>query len=809
MNWIKGSRTGLALGMALAFRGMVWGAEAAPAQGPVCSELEFGGRAMSVTGSREKFHEYRDVSFFFNELELGVQPSGSPYFLDVDVRNATRGDQSYRVSGGSYGTFRAAASFERLPHNFNKGPFILSGFGTRNLGIDGGIQGALQAGEQTRAERGGDPTTDATGEDAFQQAVIRSLISTAEPSTFKLTRDRAAFAADLNLGSDAKTWVKVTDERREGARLIGAGTYERYAIGATALTHTKDLFFVSGQELAEPIDYQTTSINAGVGMYKKAWSADLEYTFTEFKDNLDALIWANPFRNTDATATSAAGAAAVAGDNGFNRGRFTRGRMGLPPSNQSHEAAASGSVELPLNGRLTGSVGMGLTTQNTALLSYTLNSAIAGVAGGPTNVTEVAALPTPNFRGEVRTLNQSWKLTMKPLEGLGTALKYRYYDYDNRSDQIVFPGYVAFGEAYWRAVRNDPGAPVSNSRPSYTRQSSELSADYELVKGLTVSGEGFWDLWDYRDLRLDKTNELGVGTGLAWHLGHAAKLHGSWRWSHRTAKDYVYGAQAANPEAIGLANYNWADRIRHRGNLRLEVAATDDLSLGAGGQILNDAFGAAERFGLKSQQTAGANFDLTYEPSEALTVSLDYGRERIRSRMQNGAKDNAFNSASALDDTFNGDSFNPLNYWNSTITEDIDTVGLEATFRPVEKVELNGGYSLSYSRMRFGVTNPNAAQAVATFGRDAKLENGIAQDWPDVVSRTHELRAGGSYQLLENLRLGLNYLFEKYRLNDFTNTGTYLAGLSSTENTTRFVFTGANQFDYTAHVVGTSLNWRF
>ena len=80
MNWKMAGRTAMALGLAFAFRGLVLGAEAAPAQGPVCSELEFGGRARSVEGSREKFHEYRDVSMFFNELQLGVQPSDSPYF---------------------------------------------------------------------------------------------------------------------------------------------------------------------------------------------------------------------------------------------------------------------------------------------------------------------------------------------------------------------------------------------------------------------------------------------------------------------------------------------------------------------------------------------------------------------------------------------------------------------------------------------------------------------------------------------------------------------------------------------------------
>jgi len=54
----------------------------------------------------------------------------------------------------------------------------------------------------------------------------------------------------------------------------------------------------------------------------------------------------------------------------------------------------------------------------------------------------------------------------------------------------------------------------------------------------------------------------------------------------------------------------------------------------------------------------------------------------------------------------------------------------------------------------------------------------------------------------------LNYLFEDYSLDDFANAAAYLAGASA-ENSTRYVFTRANQFDYTAHVIGTYVAWRF
>jgi hypothetical protein len=48
--------------------------------------------------------------------------------------------------------------------------------------------------------------------------------------------------------------------------VITAGTYERFNQGANGLPHTADLFLVSGADLAEPIDYRTTTLSVGAGI---------------------------------------------------------------------------------------------------------------------------------------------------------------------------------------------------------------------------------------------------------------------------------------------------------------------------------------------------------------------------------------------------------------------------------------------------------------------------------------------------------------------------------------------------------------
>ena len=767
-----------------------------------------GGFNAVTAGSEEKFQEYRQLSdgFLFYDLQY-MESLSLPYFLNLKLKGGAGANGSYKGEGGEYGKWDIGFSYDRLTHNFNKGALLLSGAGNERLTVDSSLQASLQPFEQTRQERGGVALTDTTGEDAQQQAIIRNTLAATDPTTFKLERRNAALALGYNIKPDIKAWVNVKNEWREGSRLIGAGTYERYAQGATGIAHTEDQFVATGMELAEPIDYLTKTFKAGAGVYKKNWLADLEYTLTDFNNNDLSLLWDNPFRNTDLGAKSATGA----NNNAYDRGRFVNGQLSLAPSNRTHDISASGSAELPYNSRFTGNISYGQTSQNVLLLPYTLNSGIAGIGGAPANVTDVAALPTDRFNGEIKTITQSYALTTKFTDALSASLKYRYYDYANKSDSILFAGYAAYGESYWRTVKNDKNAAVRNDTASYTRKTTRLGVDYELSHPLSVDAEAFLDSYDHKDQRIAATNESGAGAGFVYKTGHSVAFKGGHKYAHRRVNGYKTGATAANPEAVGLANFNWAERIRNRTDLRADVAAASNLSLGAAGQYQSDTYGAGKRFGFKSQKNLVGSLDAAYEPSEKVSLTASYSRESRKGRTDNGAKDDGFNAAGTLDDAYTADNFNPFNYWTTDITEDVDTIGFDAVLRPVQdKVDVNLGYSYSESSMKLDTSNQNAAAAVAAgYANGTKLANGAANNpWPTVLNRLHELRAGCSYKVKKDLKVGLNYLFAWYKNKDFANTGAYLAGLT-TENTTKFVMTGATRNSYEAHALSAYMAYKF
>lgn len=789
----------------------------------VNGEINTGIQQTLVDGANEKLNEYRDLrnGFLVNDFRLKVDGATSPYFLDVKIKNPVQDNEFYQIRGGLHGKYSFGFTQDNTPHNFSSGRFLLNDAGGGRFAIGDVIQQQLQANEVLRSQRlnnlgvtstaGGALINPADAQNQAQDAgmtgIVNNLYGSANTIKFGLKREKTGYAFDYRITEDTKAWAKVSNEKRTGARRISQGTYERYNNGTTTTTagvgnrgHLVDFFLVAGVELPETIDYRTTTLNVGTGVYKKNWLADVEYTFINFDNKVRSLVWDNPFRLTSAQATNANNSAG----NPFNRGRSALGQISLTPDSQSHDISVSGSVDLPLHSRLSGTVSYGWITQNQTFDPYTLNSAVIAnsVAGTPSAAG--LALPQNSLNGEVATLFQSYQLTSKPVEPLTVTAKYRYYNYDNKSDNITFPGYSAFGDSFWRTEKNDVSggqdALVRNEALSFNRQNAELAVDYHLLKPLTVIAEGFWEGWDREQLRIDGTTELGVGGGFIFKPVRAASLRGNYRYARRTVDGYKTGNTKENPEAVGLANYDWAERVRHKANLRFQALPTEAIAVSLSGSYRNDEFGGDNRFGLKKNENVIGGVDVTYTASDALSFYANYAKEYRKAAMQSAAKDDAFdNPATAFNETTLG-NFNPENFWNSGTTERVDTIGVGATVQIVpEKLTLNASYTYSNSTMEISTVNPNGA---------VKLQNAAAQAWPTVRNRLHEVRSDIGYSFTKNLKTGVTYLYELYSLDDYANTAAYMAG-STFENSTKYLFTGANNFSYDAHVVGAYVKYRF
>ncbi|MBI5548331.1 MAG: MtrB/PioB family outer membrane beta-barrel protein [Deltaproteobacteria bacterium] len=770
-------------------------------------ELAGGAQLKDVSGSEEKFEEYRDVpkGFVLDLLRLTLERPQSADYLDLEAIHVLRDDASYRIQAGRHGKLRIGFGYDLTPHNFSRGVLLWGGFGTERLQIADVVQSQLQANEQTQAERGPpatDPNQDTTGEDAIQQSIVRGLYQGGQEVVFGLRRERTGASVEYRPMPEMAVRVGVVNENRRGARVLGTGTYERWNVG-TGLAHTLDRFLVAGSDLAEPLNYQTVAVTVGVGIQKKRWLADLEYSFTDFSNSNDALLWDNPFRITDAQSAGPG--------NNFDRGRFAVGQIALVPDSHAHEIAATAAVDLPWHGRLGGSLSFGFMTQNEAFLPYTRNTAIvaSNVEGTPSAAS--LALPARDLDGQVWTRSGTLSLALHPLERLGINARYRYYKYDGRSREVTFPGYAAFGESFWRTVKNDRNAPVQNEVFDFTRQDAELAVDVRILRPLSAFVEAAWEGTSMSGLRIEDMDELSIGGGMLFRPGRSATVKASYRYLDRVTDPYLQGRTAENPEATGLINFNWAERRRHQADARLQLTPAKLISLGALVRAADEEYsGNSEgttvadvfRFGRTDRRSFVAGADLTLIPSERLSAFVSYAWEYSEERMANASKDD---SAKAEAGSLGiADDYPAENYWNSNIFERVNTVGVGTTIQLLpDRLVLDAHYNFSYSDMDVETLNPNGVSSLT-------LANAVANDWPTLRNRLHQVVVDLHFRVTPDIRLGARYLFDWYRLDDFAwdVLEPYMAG-QTVENSTRFLFADATYHGYRAHVVTIYATGRF
>jgi Putative outer membrane beta-barrel porin, MtrB/PioB len=141
--------------------------------------------------------------------------------------------------------------------------------------------------------------------------------------------------------------------RRKGGSSISLSpghTPSRNCHGRRPLGTT--FYFTNSVEVQQPIDALTHEITGSIEYAQKSWSLRLAYLGSIYENDVNTLLWDNPFRLDDAAF-------------GPSRGRFA-----LAPDNQAHTLSLNGAVHLPWRSRLTGTLSYGWMLQNHDFLPY-------------------------------------------------------------------------------------------------------------------------------------------------------------------------------------------------------------------------------------------------------------------------------------------------------------------------------------------------------------------------------------------------------------------------------------------------------
>ncbi len=758
-------------------------------------QLEFGVIGGDADERNARYRTYQDVDngAYVNNFSLQVRQPEKGYSLEVTGGGAGRHDQYYGLEFGRYNDWKVKVFFSETPHVFtDRYKSLWSGLGTGYLTLLPGL------------------TPGGTASNAADNANVAAAALNNPASTLSLTRKKGGVRLDLDLSKTWKAYVSYSLEVREGARPIGL-TWGN--TGGTA-----------PMVVAEPIDYDTEEVLAGLMHAEGLNSFNLLLSASLFHNNIDTLTFQEPFR--------------IAPPNGVTTGpatgAYTQGRFDLAPSNEAYNARAEYTRSLPNfhKGYVTAVVSAGRWRQDDTLIPYTSipNISLANVSllpGG--NWDSTGALSRKSADATVDTRLADLTLSINPTQALNLKGKARFHETKNNTAPFlaVNPNAVYLDAdaatagnqtrgltldgitGVWGRLLNDgSGQNIlmgANANPAgnlpiksnlYDSKQYRLSStgDYRLNKTSTFNAEFEREitLREHRERRRTWEDKAKVGY-VNRGLGDST-LRVSYELSRRRGSDYVSSyydesfssALVPIPTTPGANVTSWAvrtntgfraldlaNRDQHIANARLDTMLRSDLDAGVSFQS-RDARYPESDFGRTAQSQRSVNLDLNYQPTARRSLYGFYSYQLGKHRQASIANANANvtiglvtpngtvtpANAIALGAAPGGPLFPFLNAWKADSTDRNHVVGFGLK-QEMGKLSLNVDYTYSTGRTRI--------EYDYTLGGAINAANAVfaGSRMPDLATDMNYLDAGLRIPITNRFSARLIYRYQKEPIRDW------------------------------------------
>jgi len=570
------------------------------------------GRYLDEERDSSKFNEYRDLQDgATGEVDLRYKEE-SGYFIDLKAKEIGLDDQNTSLKVGKYGKYQVEFVYDELPHRFAyDAKSLYAGAGSGDLRLNSSLRSDL-------AGVGGDEAERAT--------ILKNAFSdSAHEIDLELMRKTGKVNFDVMAFDPFSLRLELSREDREGTRPY-FGTFGLH----------------STVEIPQPIDYETSEIRLIAEYAKNPLYLNASYYFSDFKNNIDTLRWDNPNRTTDSTSSDAYRA--------FPNGA-KEGLIDLVPDNSYHQVSVSGSYnDLPLKSRFSANASWGWMEQDDNFVAYTTNTAIVpGAANDPPfDASDPANLPKKSPDAKVDTTLYNALFTSRPLDFMNFKARYRFYEYDNKTAQIEFPGWVSV-DALWEELDNDVN--IITEPTSYEKHTASADLGFDIFKRTRFTIGYAYNKTEREHREVHKQEEDTYRATIDTKPFSWGEVRLSYEFSQRDGfYDYTVPWErtiesGANPAQLPwLRKYDEAERDRSRIQLIATVYPTEKLSV-TGSYIFGyDDFDNSD-FGLLKDKHNIFSIDADYAPHERLSLYAFYTYEKYENDMksrqwnQNGTSD--------------------------------------------------------------------------------------------------------------------------------------------------------------------------
>jgi MtrB/PioB family decaheme-associated outer membrane protein len=533
-----------------------------------------------------------------------------------------------------------------------------------------------------------------------------------DAATFESSVRGAAHAADLQYDvkdSDIRAfWKPTSDLSLDGGYRILDRDGRR--------PDTLSFGFSNFVHMPEPVDETTQEATADLRLVREGWSADLNYTGSFFHNGFRSFQAENP--------------APFAGGS-------TVGAIAAAPDNSAHQLSLTGAAAIPASFpmRIAGTLAYGLRFQDEPFVPLTVNPALTP-----------APLPANDLNGRVQTFLGNLMLTAHPAPNVDVSARYRIYDYDNHSDEILFTQTSTFDAALATQT-------VRSFAPSYVTQNGNLDASYRFTSALKGTLGFAWNHWDRgpeREVR--HSDDFTPKLMLDYRAGTWGRFETSYAYGWRSGSPYnelapflaVSPTTPPTPLTPPIRKFDEADNHTQTLHFLSQLYVREDTDVTLSGDF-NFTKWIEGDFGLTNENQFDLGIDLTHRLASQLEITFSYNYDWWNLHLQSAS------SSGTL-------------VWQSQGLDRAHTGGVTLTYSAIpDRLVLDGGYFIQFAQ---GQTRAQGAPADAV-------------DYPNIHNELWAIFSTVSYRLNEHWTVVGRYRYEHYDQRNWQYDGLGVTRLTS------------------------------
>jgi MtrB/PioB family decaheme-associated outer membrane protein len=495
-------------------------------------------------------------------------------------------------------------------------------------------------------------------------------------------------------------------------------------------------------ELPAPIDYTTEAVTFQGGYSKKPLLMALSYSYSTFDNDNNNLHFGNPSNAATAASTDT---------------------LTLPPDNTYHKLDFRGALKLPMRTKFNVDLGVSQAKSDASLLT----SYVA--TGGATPIT----LSSPTFNGKIETKSYAFSLTSMPVSFMDGKIFYKYYEKDNRSDQIT----------------TTDGADIfTNMLFGYKKNKAGAELGFRLPVNFYLSGAYIYTRVDRDREDIPRNDDRFYKLGLRWSGLDFMVARVGYERLDRTA-DF----QAPN---IGLEplirRFDAAPQKRDTFRAVFDFFPLENLNFSTGFQLKSIDYEDTV-LGIQDKDGGEFNFDVDYLIAKRVRLFANFDYERMRLRQTQ--RQIPFAAGTIYD-------------WKLTEIDESCGYGIGADIYIVPKkwtLRLQHNYLRSDGSTDYTyLLDPVALAGLSPGGRTQ--DNIDISNWDDYSLRYYLAKI--TYQPTDALSCSIGYAYEKFVYEDAQYDGYQY--VPATTGTNGAYLTGAYKDpSYESHVVFLNVSYKY